>query len=170
MRHSLRPRNGLAADCCDSDTSCGFATPRAATPRSAPTSPSAICSLRLPAPASLRFARPAIDLVNGHRFRVPRTQQGGARRRSTSLMRCCVGDGGAGRWAGGPPRPPCRGRPQTTRAAAVKSRGGERRRKRRAVSASGVGREDERWTRVLCRGRVEDVRRRRNQGRWFVLG
>jgi ketosteroid isomerase-like protein len=34
-------------------------------------------------------------------------------RRSDHRMRCCIGDGGAGRLAGGPPRPPCRGRPQT---------------------------------------------------------
>ena len=32
----------------------------------------------------------------------------------TELVRCCAGDGGAGpHRAGGPPRPPCRGRPQT---------------------------------------------------------
>ena len=32
----------------------------------------------------------------------------------TELVRCCAGDGGAGpNRAGGPPRPPCRGRPQT---------------------------------------------------------
>jgi group II intron reverse transcriptase/maturase len=45
--------------------------------------------------------------------RVPRTQRR-ARCRRTPLMRCCTGDGGAGRLSGGPPRSPCRGRPQTT--------------------------------------------------------
>ena len=60
-------------------------------------------------------------------------------------MRCCIRDGGAsrvrlvvlrGRPAGGGRKPP--------QAAAVKSRGGERVRKSRAVSAAGVGQEDER--------------------------
>jgi hypothetical protein len=66
-------------------------------------------------------------------------------RRSDCLMRCCIRDGGAsrswlvvlrGRPAGGGRKPP--------RAAAVKSRGGERVRKSRALSAAGVGQEDER--------------------------
>jgi hypothetical protein len=64
---------------------------------------------------------------------------------------CCTRDGGClalwNRPAGGGSKPPC--------AALVEDRRGERQGEGAAVIASGVGREDERWTRVLCRGRVE---------------
>jgi hypothetical protein len=49
--------------------------------------------------------------------------------------------------AGGGSKPPT--------SALAEDRCGERVGKGAAVIASGVGREDERWTRVLCRGRVE---------------
>jgi hypothetical protein len=49
--------------------------------------------------------------------------------------------------AGGGSKPPC--------AALAEDRRGERQGEGAAVIASGAGREDERWTRVLCRGRVE---------------
>jgi hypothetical protein len=49
--------------------------------------------------------------------------------------------------AGGGSKPPC--------AALAEDRRGERQGEGAAVIASGVVREDERWTRVLCRGRVE---------------
>ena len=46
---------------------------------------------------------------------VPRTLKEAGCRRSGRWMRCCAGDGGAGPFgSGGPPRSPCRRRPQTT--------------------------------------------------------
>src|ERR1035441_4263396 len=61
-------------------------------------------------------------------------------------LRCCRRDRGLALWsrpAGGGFKPPT--------SALAEDRCGERRGKRRDSIASGVGREDERWTKVLCR-------------------
>jgi hypothetical protein len=79
---------------------------------------------------------------------------------------------GLARGAGGPPRPPCRGRPETTPSCSGQERGGERRGKSRAVSAAGVDQEGERKrsTDDVSRSALDDVETGLDETAWDESG